>query len=166
MWWFSFRAGVDVWCLCYYILYYTIIHYYYYILHYTYTIILYIILYYTLPLPIFILYLSVLTYTYLYSSTILFLLPSQYLLSLFLSPLQFSSSSFQSPIFILYLSVLTYTYLYSIRIFISHPPAPIFYSIIPHSSSHPHSFYTCRYLHILIYIIPILPNHSNPNPTI
>jgi hypothetical protein len=41
------------------------------------------------------------------------------------------------------LSVLTYTYLYSIRIFMF--PLP------------PISFYTCRYLHILIYIPTIRP---------
>jgi hypothetical protein len=40
------------------------------------------------------------------------------------------------------LSVLTYTYLYSSILFFSSISLPL-----------PHSFYTCRYLHILIYII-------------
>ena len=87
-WWFRFWA-FDIRCLCYYILYYTytiIIHIlYYYILYYYYYILYYIILYsssfssssslpsFLLPLISFILYLSVLTYTYLYSRLISFI---------------------------------------------------------------------------------------------
>jgi hypothetical protein len=50
------------------------------------------------------------------------------------------------------LSVLTYGYLYYSQ--------PIFWSISPFPPSvllfSPHSFYTCRYLHILIYILSSL----------
>jgi hypothetical protein len=51
------------------------------------------------------------------------------------------------------LSVLTYTYLYS-----------IFQDNLPNLSSvlFPYSFYTCRYLHILIYILPS-PKYLTPH---
>jgi hypothetical protein len=84
---------------------------------------IYIILYYTLPSPI-LFFLPL-------SSSLLFFLPN--------IPLTSSHSSHLIPIFILYLSVLTYTYLYSS-------------SDTPLSSPSQYSFYTCRYLHILIYI--------------
>jgi hypothetical protein len=77
------------------------------------------------------------------------------------------------------LSVLTYGYLYSLLIPIFHSspnlsssfplysniPILFFSSLIPSSSPLPssHSFYTCRYLHILIYIIPIFPNKLSLN---
>jgi len=74
------------------------------------------------------------------------------------------------PIFILYLSVLTYTYLYSIRSFHLLPfrrgmhllsssslpslPHLLFNSLpMPSALSSQYSKYTCRYLHILIYIL-------------
>jgi hypothetical protein len=72
------------------------------------------------------------------------------------------------------LSVLTYTYLYSIRIFIPHPPHllfhlflfPLFNPPFRSCSSSPlfsqYSFYTCRYLHILIYILS-LKNNLTPH---
>jgi hypothetical protein len=67
-----------------------ILYYYYYILYYTYTIILYIILLYTIlsssSFPIFILYLSVLTYTYLYSSVLFFFSSSVYTLLFYSLP--------------------------------------------------------------------------------
>jgi hypothetical protein len=103
-----------------------------YIVYYYY--ILYIILSYTL-LYIIILYITIIiSYTILYSSV----LPSDLYSS--------SSPSLPIPIFILYLSVLGYPYLYSSPSSIPHLPLPSQYS-----------FYTCRYLHALIYITPILP---------
>jgi hypothetical protein len=63
------------------------------------------------------------------------------------------------------LSVLTYTYLYSSVLYSSLPT--LILSPVPPL---PHSFYTCRYLHILIYIIlwsslPILllPKYLTPH---
>jgi hypothetical protein len=104
-----FRAGVIyILYIIHYILYYTIIH----ILSYT--------ILFLLPLPLLLF--------------IIFLPFSSSHPLLFYSSILLLYSSSQPISFILYLSVLTYTYLYSIT-----------YSL-------PHSFYTCRYLHILIYI--------------
>jgi hypothetical protein len=87
--------------------------------------------------------------------------------------------------YILYITILYYTYyilyyyiilyyyliLYSSLLFCSSPPIlpllssfslPIF-PLLPHLLF-PHSFYTCRYLHILIYILRSLPFLSNPLP--
>jgi hypothetical protein len=140
-WVLIFRAGVDIRC-CVIIYYYYII--YYYILYYYY----------------------IISYTILSSSSNL----SSVLSSNPSPPPTFLSSSFSLPfllflffltqqafpIFILYLSVLTYTYLYSsIYLLSSQYSFPIFpppLSFIYHPLPTSHSFYTCRYLHILIYI--------------
>jgi len=70
--------------------------------------------------------------------------------------------------FILYLSGFTYTYLY--LILYSPPPLliyllffPIYLFHLQKESSLPHqySFYTCRYLHILIYILSPVPFYPN-----
>ena len=114
MFWFSL-SWCDVWCLCYYILYIIII-----ILYYT-----LLLIYPSFPIP----------------------LPSPISLPNILSH-PFSSFPLS---FILYLSVLTYTYLYS-SFFLSS------FLLFPSSvllSSSQYSFYTCRYLHILIYILSI-----------
>ena len=92
------------------------------------------------------------------------------------SDLIFSSSpliqSFPSLLIILYVSALTYTYLYSIICSIiphllslpslpssSLPSQDLLSSSFFHSS---HSFYTCRYLHILIYIQSVSHQQSDP----
>jgi hypothetical protein len=166
-----------------YIVYYII----YYILYYTYTIILYYILYYyyTYTIIYYILYPLPLLFFLFLSSLLQF---SSSLLSIFGSfPISPSSPllPFQSPKFILYLSVLTYTYLYSsvhssspsslpfcspcslllfpiFLLLLLFPILFLFYSF-PDNIPLPHSFYTCRYLHILIYILLqfYLPLHPN-----
>jgi hypothetical protein len=134
--------GFEIRCLtCGVILYITIIH------------------YYTLLLLYIIHYYYYILYLILYSSLLL------------LSQPFFSSSSSLFPIFILYLSVLTYTYLYSLllpifpdKISINIKGNTSIYLVVKgiHLSifrlreytSIFSSFYTCRYLHILIYILP------------
>ena len=143
------------------ILYITIIYYYTYIIYYYYIIIYYI--------------LYIISYTILFilshlssvlSSSVLPSLPFLPLLS-FISPSS-SSSRFvgEYTLFLLFSSqssiLLLFPILYTLLPPISqalpsrtiHPPL-LFSSSIPLSiqSSFQHSFYTCRYLHILIYIL-------------
>jgi hypothetical protein len=154
--------------LYYYILLllYTIIHYYYYILYYTIIYILYLILYYT------ILFSSVLHLSSFSFSSYSSILLSHSPLLLFPSslPIFYSSSSLPNhPNIPLIHSILVGTYIYlfifQTHLSSSHPvsvrnthhlpfPLPNLLSIFcsPHHTSTSHSFYTCRYLHILIYI--------------
>ena len=117
-----------------------------------YTIILYLILYYTLlfsPFP---------------SSDLFFLSFPIYLSPLPLIPISHSSHS-SSLLFLPHLPLLFSSSLPSPSILSSSPlPPPIFSSIIPiflssFSSSHlsSHSFYTCRYLLMFIYILSSIP---------
>ena len=119
-----------------------------------------VIIYYTLYYILYILY--IILYLILSSSSVLIhSLSPLSLLFLLLFSFFISHSSF--PIFILYLSVLTYGYLYSI-LFSSSLPLPSF--LISSDLSPlppPHSFYTCRYLHILIYI-PDSSSSSKSDP--
>ena len=78
----------------------------------------------------------------------IYLPPSSPLTPILIIPFLFSVYSFPSFPIILYVSVLTYTYLYSFTIFQDNP----LLIYLPFPSPHPHSKYTCRYLHILIYI--------------
>jgi hypothetical protein len=124
-----------VWCyILYCILYYTIIllYIYYYI----------ILLLYIIHIHYYILYL-ILSYTILFFSLLIYP-PFLSNLSLPIPLLLFFSLIFQtsssSPIFL---------------------PNPLILSSFPHPSlpSFPHSFYTCRYLHILIYILSVYLNY-------
>ena len=150
-----------------YIILYIII---YYIIH---ILLLYIIIYYyTYTIILILLYIYIISYTILFSSSSPILPLSLHLFPLpFPFPIIFSSIPFpvsSSPLlfhislphppnhtFILYLSVLGYVYLYSssvhsfIIILFPNPSLP---NIKPQPSQY--SFYTCRYLHILIYILP------------
>ena len=105
--------------------------------------------------PHFILYLSVLTYTYLSSSVLLLLfssIPSSLPL-LFYPPLFYSYIPLLLPNllssfpFRLGIHTLTFISQYSLPF----PGHPVLFSS--------HSFYTCRYLHILIYILPIFQDN-------
>jgi len=112
-------------------------------------------------LPLFLLIHSILVGTYIY----LFIF---FLCSFQSSPILFSSPN--PPSFILYLSVLGYTYLYYSDTSIlpssnlspnpsppNIPPSLLFSSLFFHPTpiflSHPHSFYTCRELHTVIYVL-------------
>jgi hypothetical protein len=79
------------------------------------------------------------------------------------NPLLFFSSLLYPPL-IHSILVGTYIYLFIFNQDIYLFSFPFFCSIFPSSSFQPaHSFYTCRYLHILIYIpsTPIIPSPSN-----
>ena len=117
--------------------------------------------YYILILYIILLYIHILVILLLsYTILLLFLTISPPLLSFFPIPpvplLPILCSFLILPIILPILSFKVYVSGLPSSIF--HPNllfSPIFYS----SSSHPHSFYTCRYLHNLIYI----PNNSTPH---
>jgi hypothetical protein len=158
--------------LNYYILYIL------YIIYYTYTIISYLILYSSSSSPN-------LSLPSLFFCSLLFLYNPLLFFHFSPFPLQFYSLPSYSLLisFILYLSVLGYTYLYSkltsspilpILLFQSFSTSPLlslFFPIFQYSSfslfSSQYSFYTCRYLHILIYIIyyPLPFSHPNPSQT-
>jgi len=143
-WWFSFWA-FDIRC---YIVYYTLLLLYIIIHH-------YIIIYYTL----------IILYLILYSSSPLFILPSS---SSLLILLQFYSFPTQHSfytcrylhILILYspssLPTISSRFGGEYTLLPSFPSHPLFYLQFSSNLSSINSFYTCRYLHILIYIL------SNP----
>jgi hypothetical protein len=96
------------------------------ILYYTIIILLYYIIHYTYIILLYIIHIIILLYIILYSSLLLFYLPSLLIPLLFFPTILLPSlPQYSSPIF---------------------PTLP---------ASTPHSFYTCRYLHILIYIISL-----------
>jgi hypothetical protein len=59
---------------------------------------------------------------------------------------------------ILYYTIISYTILFYLLFFSSILPPPLLFLYNPQSS---YSFYTCRYLHILIYILSFLPFPSS-----
>ena len=95
----------------------------------------------------------ILYYILYYTLLLFFSFPPNHLLLIPLLPVQSFLSSNQ------YLSVLTYTYLYNLQIYSSNT---LFFSSIPLLfPSSQYSFYTCRYLHILIYIQSVLFSYSS-----
>jgi hypothetical protein len=55
------------------------------------------------------------------------------------------------------------TILFLSPLILSHLPLLLLILLPPSSSLLSHPFYTCRYLHILIYILLLLPKYSTPH---